>query len=170
MSLRKILKYPDSRLRQKAQQVDTINKGIQALITDMFETMYHYNGCGLAATQINVKKRIVVIDIDGKKRDQFILLNPEIIESSGSVLSEEGCLSVPDKIVTVERKNFVKVKYMDLSGAEVTITANNDLSACLQHEIDHLDGMLIIDKESKSGFKNNSFFCKIKKFFCSPKK
>jgi peptide deformylase len=146
MTLRKILHYPNPRLRLIAELVDEIDDEIRQLVKDMFETMYEDNGGGLAATQIDAHKRIVVIDPGADKKIQYVLINPEIIEEEGSMTGSEGCLSVPGVSESVTRAEYVKVKALDLNGKEFIIEAKGDyLAACLQHEIDHLNGKLFID-------------------------
>ena len=143
MSIKEILKFPDKRLRKVAKPVEQFDESLKLLISDMFETMYHFNGIGLAATQINVHKRIIVIDI--KEEEKLYLVNPKIVASSGTIDSKEGCLSVPLMIDHVERAQNVAVKTFDVNGKEQFIEAKGLLSVCIQHEIDHLDGKLFVD-------------------------
>ena len=143
MSIKEILKFPDKRLRKVAKPVEQFDESLKLLISDMFETMYHFNGIGLAATQINVHKRIIVIDI--KEEEKLYLVNPKIVASSGTIDSKEGCLSVPLMIDHVERAKNVAVKTFDVNGKEQFIEAEGLLSVCIQHEIDHLDGKLFVD-------------------------
>ena len=143
MSIKEILKFPDRRLRKVAKPVEQFDESLMLLINDMFETMYHFNGIGLAATQINVHKRIIVIDI--KEEEKLYLVNPKIVASSGTIDSKEGCLSVPLMIDHVERAKNVAVKTFDVNGKEQFIEAEGLLSVCIQHEIDHLDGKLFVD-------------------------
>ena len=143
MSIKEILKFPDKRLRKVAKPVEQFDESLKLLISDMFETMYHFNGIGLAATQINVHKRIIVIDI--KEEEKLYLVNPKIVASSGTIDSKEGCLSVPLMIDNVERAQNVAVKTFDVNGKEQFIEAKGLLSVCIQHEIDHLDGKLFVD-------------------------
>jgi peptide deformylase len=145
MTKRTILEYPDSRLRTKATIVNAVDGNIKNLVNDMYETMYSAPGIGLAATQINVHKRILVADISQDKSEPYCFINPEIIEREGEVSSEEGCLSVPGFYVSVSRSEKVKVKALDENGNPFELALDNLLSICVQHEIDHLDGKLFVD-------------------------
>ncbi|MDO4430827.1 MAG: peptide deformylase [Lonepinella koalarum] len=145
MSLLNVLIFPDEQLRTIAQPVTEFNEQLQQFIDDMFETMYKEEGIGLAATQVNVHKRVITIDIDGDKANQIVLINPEIIESSGETGIEEGCLSVPGFRGLVPRKEKVKVKALNPHGEEFTLNADGLLAICIQHEIDHLNGVMFID-------------------------
>ena len=157
-----ILIYPDERLYLPSGKVEKIDDDVRNLIDDMFEVMYKASGGGLAAPQINVHKRVVVIDPSAGKRARYILINPEIIDRSGKFKYEEACLSVPVVSAVVERFNYVKVKALDYAGEEIIIEAEGDyLAVCLQHEIDHLDGCLYIDRISK--LKRSRLVKKIKK-------
>ncbi len=152
MAIRDILKVPDKRLRDVAQPVASVDEEIRALMDDMLETMYDAAGIGLAATQIGVDKRVVVMDLsekDGPREAQF-LVNPEIVEESEERVSgEEGCLSIPDVYDTVERAARVKVRYLNYEGETVEEWTEGLCSVCVQHEIDHLDGVLFIDYLSR---------------------
>ena len=143
MSVREILKFPDKRLRIKAEPVEKFDEYLNTLITDMFETMYHSNGIGLAATQINVHQRVIVIDI--KDVEKLYLINPEITETSGTTESKEGCLSVPYLVDYVPRAEKISLKSHTLRGEPRFIEATGLLAVCIQHEIDHLDGKLFVD-------------------------
>ena len=143
MSVREILKFPDKRLRIKAEPVEKFDEDLDTLITDMFETMYHSNGIGLAATQINVHQRVIVIDI--KDVEKLYLINPEITETSGTTESKEGCLSVPYLVDYVPRAEKISLKSHTLRGEPRFIEATGLLAVCIQHEIDHLDGKLFVD-------------------------
>ena len=143
MSVREILKFPDKRLRIKAEPVEKFDEYLDTLITDMFETMYHSNGIGLAATQINVHQRVIVIDI--KDVEKLYLINPEITETSGTTESKEGCLSVPYLVDYVPRAEKISLKSHTLRGEPKFIEATGLLAVCIQHEIDHLDGKLFVD-------------------------
>lgn len=145
MALLEILKFPDERLRKKAKPVEVVNASIQKLVDDMFETMYAAPGIGLAATQVNVQKRVVVIDVSETKDQPLCLINPEILARSGTEEREEGCLSVPGVFEKVCRAEKVKVKALDLSGKPFELEAEGLLAVCIQHEIDHLDGKLFVD-------------------------
>lgn len=143
MGLRSIRKYGDEILRKKSREVDVINDRILTLIKDMEETMYEAQGVGLAAPQVGILKRVVVIDVgEGIIR----LINPEIISKEGSQLDVEGCLSVPGEQGEVERPNRVTVKALNEKGQEVTVEGEGLLARALCHEIDHLDGILFVDK------------------------
>jgi peptide deformylase len=152
MALREILKLPDKRLRLVSEPVKRIDAGIRALVEDMFETMYGAPGIGLAGVQIGVAKRVVVMDLS-KKDDAhrpLVFINPEITwESKEKSTHEEGCLSIPEYYEEVERPNEVKVKYLDLEGKTHEITAKGLFATCVQHEIDHINGVLFIDHISK---------------------
>src|ERR1043166_2975016 len=152
MALREIIILPDKRLRLVAEPVKTVDAGVRALVDDMFETMYEAPGVGLAATQIGVPKRIVTADTakkDEEKQPQ-VFLNPEVVWSSEEKgIYEEGCLSIPEYYEEVERPTQVKVRYMDIDGKTQEIEANGLLATVLQHEIDHLNGVLFIDHISK---------------------
>ena len=146
MNIRSVLIYPDIRLRSKAEPVTVVDDNIRRLIDDMFVTMYELHGGGLAATQINVQQRIVIVDPYSNKKDTYVLINPEIIEFSGEQKFEEGCLSLPGVSAVVTRSKHIKIKALDYYGEEFTVQANGGyLSACLQHEIDHLNGIVYVD-------------------------
>ena len=143
--LRKILHYPDPRLRNVAQWVTEFDEPLKTLAKDMFETMYHSSGIGLAATQIDVHHRVIVVDISREKTSPMCLVNPIIEEKSGSVDSKEGCLSVPEMVEYVERAEHIKVKGQNENGENISLNADGLLAICIQHEIDHLDGKLFVD-------------------------
>lgn len=145
MSILTVLKYPDERLRTKAEPVAIVDDSIREIIDNMFDTMYHDEGIGLAATQVNIHQQIITIDIEGNKQNQIVLINPEILESSGETGIEEGCLSIPSCRGLVPRKEFVTVKALDRNGNEFTLKADDLLAICIQHEIDHLNGILFVD-------------------------
>ncbi len=145
MSRLTILYYPDADLRKKATRINSINENITVLADDMLETMYAEGGIGLAATQVNVQKRIVVMDLSEDKNQPNVLINPEIIASEGLEQTQEGCLSVPDYYEIVERAEKVKCRYLKLDGTVVEQDADGLLAVCMQHEIDHLNGKLFID-------------------------
>jgi len=149
MSLLKIRNYPDPILYETAESVDEVDKEVKTLLDDMVETMYEAKGIGLAAPQIGISKRIIVVDVGEEPRRLFKLVNPEIVATEGSFRGEEGCLSIPDVRETVERSERVTVHGLDENGKEVSIEADGLLSVCLQHEIDHLDGVLFIDRLSR---------------------
>ena len=145
MAIREILEYPDPRLRNIASPVDRVGDEIRELIEDMLETMYASHGIGLAATQIDVHKRIIVIDISEEKNDPLCLINPELLEANGSITSDEGCLSVPDIYESVDRAENILVGALDRNGRVFESSAEGLLAVCIQHEIDHLNGKLFVD-------------------------
>jgi peptide deformylase len=152
MALRDILILPDKRLRQVSAPVKKIDAGIRKLVEDMFETMYDAPGIGLAAIQVGTPQRVITMDLAKKEEPKSpqVFINPEILWSSEETATyEEGCLSIPEFYGDVERPAQVKVKYLDLEGAAHEIEANGLLATCLQHEIDHLNGVLFIDHLSK---------------------
>ena len=144
-----ILKYPDKRLRTIAKPVVNVDETIKQQVKDMFETMYEAPGIGLAATQVNFHQRIIVIDISDQCNEPICFINPEIIEKSGEIQWEEGCLSVPDYYENVIRYNDIKVQALNQLGETFELEASEMLSVCIQHEIDHLDGILFVDHLSK---------------------
>ena len=144
-----ILKYPDKRLRTIAKPVVSVDETIRQQVKDMFETMYEAPGIGLAATQVNFHQRIIVIDISDQCNEPICLINPEVIEKSGEIQWEEGCLSVPDYYENVIRANDIKVQTLNQNGETFELEASEMLSVCIQHEIDHLDGILFVDHLSK---------------------
>ena len=149
MALREIIQYPDPRLRKRASPVERVDKGVQELIRDMAETMYKAPGIGLAATQIGVAKRVVVIDVSADHKDLRVFVNPVICERSGVFGIEEGCLSVPGVFEEVERAQKVTVRALDENGAAFELVAEDLLAVCIQHEIDHLDGKVFVDYLSR---------------------
>lgn len=149
MALLDILHYPDPRLRTKAQPVTEFTPALKQLAEDMAETMYDAPGIGLAATQVDQHIRLIVIDISEGKDDLLVLINPEILAKSGSVESEEGCLSVPDIYAPVERAETVTIRAQDLSGKPFELQADELLAICIQHEMDHLDGKVFVDYLSR---------------------
>lgn len=150
MAVLEIRKYPDEVLKKKALPVDNIDKDLQRLIDNMIETMYAAPGIGLAAPQVGVSKRLIVIDVSTKdeKHPLIVLINPEIIEADGFIDSEEGCLSVPGYTSTIKRAGRVVVKGLDRNGKPVQIEGTGLFARALQHEIDHLDGVLFVDRMS----------------------
>ena len=148
MALIEIVKYPDNILKEKTAKVTGFDSSIQKLIDDMIETMYAAPGIGLAANQVGVNKQIAVIDISGmdEKSALIVLINPEITHFSDEIEIEEGCLSVPGYTTIVKRAKKVNVKCLDRNGKEISIEGDDLLSRALQHEIDHLNGILIIDR------------------------
>jgi len=144
-----ILKYPDKRLRIIAKPVVSVDATITKQVKDMFETMYEADGIGLAATQVNFHQRIIVIDISDQCNEPICLINPEVIEKTGEIQCEEGCLSVPEYYENVIRANDIKVQALNQHGESFEIEASEMLAVCIQHEIDHLDGILFVDYLSK---------------------
>lgn len=145
MAIRKIVFLPDECLRKVAKPVEEFDEKLQILIDDMFETMYDARGVGLAAPQIGVSLRLSVIDVIGDKTEQYVIINPEIVEAIGTKEYDEGCLSVPGSYDKVIRAEKVKVRALDRFGKPFEIEAEGVLGECLQHEIDHLNGKLYID-------------------------
>lgn len=145
MALLDILIYPDSRLHNKAKPVAQVDSRIQKLIDDMSETMYTAPGIGLAAPQVNVPERIIVVDISDKKDSLLAMVNPEIISSEGEDEHEEGCLSVPGVYAPVKRYKKIRVRALDKDGNSFELDAEGLLGVCIQHEIDHLDGKVFVD-------------------------
>ncbi|HAV1358538.1 peptide deformylase [Vibrio parahaemolyticus] len=145
MSVLQVLTFPDDRLRTVAKPVEAVTPEIQKIVDDMIETMYDEEGIGLAATQVDIHKRIVVIDISETRDEPMVLINPEILEKRGEDGIEEGCLSVPGARALVPRAAEVTVKALDRDGKEFTFEANDLLAICVQHELDHLQGKLFVD-------------------------
>lgn len=140
-----ILEYPDPRLRIRAERVTVVDDEIKQLVDDMFETMYAAPGIGLAATQVNVHKRIIVIDVSDERDEPYCFINPEIVSEDGRDSYEEGCLSVPGLYDYVERAERIKVKALDRNGEPFELEAEGLLAQCIQHEMDHLEGKLFVD-------------------------
>ncbi len=149
MALLEILRYPDSRLRNRAKPVDTIDAETRQLVDDMFETMYKASGIGLAATQVNSTKRLLVLDLSENHDDPLCLINPEILSKEGEAKEEEGCLSVPGIYEPVKRATHIRVKALDRDGNPIELELEGLPAVCVQHEIDHLDGKLFIDRLSR---------------------
>ncbi len=161
MSILTILEFPDKRLRSVAQEVSQVDEQIKTLVDDMLETMYAAKGVGLAATQVNVQKRVIVMDISEDKNEPICLINPEIIETVGTEESEEGCLSVPGFFEKVSRAESIKVKALNRDGETFELEARDLLAVCIQHEMDHLQGKLFVDY--LSAFKRNRIKAKLEK-------
>ena len=140
-----VLHFPDPRLRKRAVAIESIDESITELAQDMLETMYEEGGIGLAATQVNIQKRLIVMDLSETKDSPMILINPEVLKADGKEEMQEGCLSVPGFYETVERAEVIDYQYLDLEGKLETAQADGLLAVCIQHEIDHLDGKLFID-------------------------
>ena len=145
MSLLNILHFPDERLRTQAEPVEQVDDAVRQLVSDMFETMYAAPGIGLAATQVNVHKRIIVIDTSEDKNSPLCLINPEIISKDGEQQYEEGCLSVPGFYEPVIRAGTIRIKALDKEGQQFELDADGLLAVCIQHEMDHLEGKLFVD-------------------------
>ena len=145
MAVLEVLRYPDERLRTIAAAVGPIDTTINTIIDDMFETMYAEEGIGLAATQVNIHKRIIVIDVSEDRSKQLVLINPELLEQRGSTGIEEGCLSVPECRALVPRAEWVKIRAQDRQGNLFELETDGLLAICIQHEMDHLIGKLFVD-------------------------
>jgi peptide deformylase len=150
MAKLKILEYPDPRLRRKAVPVDVVDDELRTLVDNMFETMYDAPGIGLAATQVDVHRRLLVADVSADKDDPHVFINPLILEKDGVTVTEEGCLSVPGYYDEVERAGHIRVRYLDRDGKEREEQFEGLLAVCVQHEIDHLDGKLFVDYLSEA--------------------
>ena len=150
MAILRILEFPDPRLRKKAVPVADVGDDLQNLIDDMFETMYAAPGIGLAATQVDVHKRMLVADVSTEKNDPHVLINPEILAKDGVAVTEEGCLSVPGYYEEIERAEHIRTRYLDRDGNTVERDAEGLLAVCIQHEIDHLNGKLFVDYLSEA--------------------
>ncbi len=149
MALLPILRFPDPRLHRKATPVDLVDDSVRRLIADMAETMYEAPGIGLAATQVDVHKRIIVIDVSEDKSKLLAFINPEILERSREQVCEEGCLSVPGIYEKVSRCERVRVRALDPQGKSFTLEAEGLLAVCVQHEIDHLEGKVFVEHLSQ---------------------
>jgi peptide deformylase len=161
MSLLPILRYPDKRLHQRAAAVGRVDDGIRKLIKDMAETMYAAPGVGLAATQVDVHLRVIVIDISETRDQLHVLVNPELLAASGEADTEEGCLSVPGVFEKVRRAEQVTVRALDAQGVTRTIEAAGLLAVCIQHEMDHLEGKVFVEKLSR--LKQGRILARLKK-------
>jgi peptide deformylase len=164
MAIREILTAPDRRLRQVSTPVEIVDDGVRALMDDMIETMYAAKGIGLAAIQVNVPKRIIVMDLaaEDEPRQPLFFVNPEVLDPSAETsIYEEGCLSVPEFYEEVERPARCRIRFLDYQGAAQTIDAEGMLAVCIQHEIDHLNGVLFIDRLSR--LKRDRIIRKLKK-------
>ena len=152
MTIRKILTEPDPFLRQKSENVEEVNGEIRSLMNDMLETMYNAPGIGLAAIQIGIPKNIIVMDLSrsDEKKNPLYFVNPKLINNSENTATyEEGCLSVPGQFAEINRPDKCKIKYLDYNGEEKIMNAEGLLATCIQHEMDHLEGILFIDYLSK---------------------
>lgn len=149
MSLLNVLRYPDSRLQQVARKVERVDDKIRQLINDMAETMYSVPGVGLAATQVDVHLRVIVIDTSEARDRLQVFINPELVAASGEAEREEGCLSVPGVYEKVVRAERVTVRALDAAGRPFTLEATDLLAVCIQHEMDHLEGKMFVEKLSR---------------------
>jgi len=149
MALLPILRFPDPRLRKVAAPITNVDDGIRRLAADMAETMYEAPGIGLAATQVDVHKQLIVIDVSEARDELLVLINPELVADDGLQVGEEGCLSVPGVYDKVERAERVTVRYLDLQGEVRTMAAEGLLAVCIQHEMDHLQGKVFVDHLSQ---------------------
>jgi len=149
MALLSILRYPDPRLYKRAAPVLEVDESVRALVRNMAETMYAAPGMGLAATQVDVAQRVIVIDASESRNELLVLINPEIVSSEGVQYREEGCLSVPGIYEPVERAEHVTVRALGLDGRSFTIVAEELLAVCIQHEMDHLEGKIFVDYLSR---------------------
>jgi peptide deformylase len=149
MPILEILRYPDPRLRIRAEPVTAVDDALRKLASDMLETMYAAPGIGLAATQINVHRRLIVIDVSENRSQPLCLVNPELRDAQGIEQMEEGCLSVPGVFELVERAEHIRVGFLNLDGEIIELDADGLLAVCIQHEMDHLDGKLFVDYLSR---------------------
>lgn len=161
MALLPILQYPDERLHTVAARVERVDDDIRQLIKDMAETMYAAPGIGLAATQVDVHKRVLIIDISDTRDDLRVFINPELLEMSGDAEFEEGCLSVPGIYEKVRRPERIKVRALDAEGVPFELETDGLLAVCVQHEMDHLEGKVFVEKLSR--LKQNRIIGKLKK-------
>ena len=145
MAVLEILEFPDPRLRTRATAIEAVDDDVRRLIADMFETMYGAPGIGLAASQVNVHKRLIVMDISEDRSQPLVFINPEIIKRAGEEESEEGCLSVPGYFEKVRRAESITVRALDRNGMSFEMDAQGLLAVCIQHEMDHLEGKLFVD-------------------------
>ena len=145
MAILDVLRFPDERLRTVAKKIQKVDKSITTLISDMFDTMRDENGIGLAATQVDEHKRLVVMDVSENQDNPMVFINPEITHKEGKTISEEGCLSVPNNYAQVERAEKITVSALDKTGEPFTLDADGLLAICIQHELDHLKGKLFVD-------------------------
>ncbi len=145
MALLEVLRFPDERLRNVAKKIDSVDDSIRSLVDDMFETMEQEQGIGLASIQVDVKKRVFITNVTAEQDQPLVFINPEITHKEGSVISEEGCLSVPNNYAKVDRAEKVTVSALDRDGMPFTLEADGLLAICIQHELDHLNGVLFVD-------------------------
>ena len=145
MAVLKILRFPDQRLRTKAVPVEVVDDEVRGIMDDMLETMYAAPGIGLAASQVDIHRRIIVIDVSEDKSAPYYIVNPEIVTKAGKEISEEGCLSVPEYYASVERAEEITIKALGYDGQPYELEAEGLLAICIQHEMDHLNGKLFVD-------------------------
>ncbi|MGY3927022.1 peptide deformylase [Aeromonas simiae] len=145
MAILDVLRFPDERLRTVAAPVEAFTPELQQIVDDMFETMYAEEGIGLAATQVDIHQRIIVIDVSEERDERLVLINPEVLEQSGSTGIEEGCLSVPGSRALVPRAEQIKIRAQDVKGDFFELETDELLAICIQHEMDHLIGKLFVD-------------------------
>ena len=150
MAILSILEFPDPRLRKTARRVSKVDDDLRRLIDDMFETMYAAPGIGLAGTQVNIHRRLFIADVSADQTEPYALINPEILEKDGVIVTEEGCLSVPGYYEEVERAEHIRVRFENRNGEQVEMEAKGLLAVCIQHEVDHLDGKLFVDYLSEA--------------------
>ena len=163
MAILEILKYPHPLLKKRSKEVEQVDEEVKNLIQDMAETMYHANGIGLAACQVGIPRRVIVVDVSpiDPQQNLFAMVNPEILSEEGEIEYEEGCLSVPDCLEKVKRKEKVCVRGISPEGEKIEISGEGILAIALQHEIDHINGVLILDRMSQ--LKKEIYRDKIKK-------
>ena len=149
MAILDILVYPDERLRKVAQPVETVDDDVRQLVDDMLETMYEANGIGLAATQVDVHKQVIVMDLSEDQSEPLVLINPTIVEQNGQQTYDEGCLSVPEYYAPVNRAEQIKITALDREGEIFELEADGLLAVCIQHEMDHLQGKVFVDYLSR---------------------
>ena len=149
MAILEILVYPDERLRTVAKPVQTVDDDIRKLVKDMIETMYEANGIGLAATQVDVHRQVIVMDLSEERDSPLVLINPTIVERDGEQIYDEGCLSVPEYYAPVKRAESVKITALDEQGEIFELEADGLLAVCIQHEMDHLAGKVFVDYLSR---------------------
>ena len=140
-----ILEYPDPRLRKTAQRVESVDDAVRQLTSDLLETMYAAKGVGLAATQVDVHRRVIVLDVSEERNQPMVFINPELLKAEGRGPGEEGCLSVPDVFEKVQRATHIRVRALGSDGEPFEMDADGLLAVCIQHEMDHLEGKLFVD-------------------------
>lgn len=160
MTILKLLKFPNDKLTKKSTNILNINDEIMHFVKNMINTMFYYNGIGIAAPQVNKNKNIIAINISDKHKQAIIIINPKIIYTKNNTIHKEGCLSFPNIFINVKRKKLIKIKFITITGQNRTINTNNLLSICIQHEMDHLNGITLYNKMSK--LKKTLFLKKVK--------